>query len=116
MPRVVVGTSSRGVDGVFPKGGGGASDRDVGQPPKRFIASSQVSSLQAVAHLTVLLPVEGDLIAEKVLVPIEALSLVGVDAEVCDVGGEPPIKGAADLRLEEVVVVGDLEEIEDPSR
>ena len=37
-----------------------------------------------------------------------------VDVEASDVSGETPVRHTLDLGLEEVVIVGDLEEVMDP--
>ena len=91
-----------------------ASNADVGKVSKRRKASSHVSSLQSPAHLPVLLEVEGDVLPNAILLSVEDGSLVVVDSEASDVSGETPVLHALDLGLEEVVVVGDFEEVMDP--
>ena len=91
-----------------------ASNADVGKASKCRKVSSHVSSLQSPAHLSVLLEVEGDVLPDSVLLSIEDGSLVVMDAEASDVSGETPVLHALDLGLEEVVVVGDFEEVVDP--
>ena len=81
---------------------------------KRLKASSHVSSLQPPAHLPVLLIVEGNVLSESILLPIEGGSLVMVGPEVSDVSGETPVLHALDFGLEEVVIVGDFEEVVGP--
>ena len=91
-----------------------ASNADVGKASKHRKASSHVSSLQSPTHLPILLEVEGDILSDSVLLPIEDGSLVVMDSEASDVSGETPVLHALDLGLEEVIVVGDFEEVVDP--
>ena len=91
-----------------------ASNADVGKASKCRKASSHVSSLQSPAHLPVLFEVEGDVLPDPVLLVIEDGSLVVVDPEASNVSGETPILHALDLGLEEVIVMGDFEEVVDP--